>query len=123
MIVVDTAVWIDHLRGAETRLSPLLHDDQVLVHPMVVGELACGLLRNRAEVLRLLGELPQAPVADDQEVLTFIEHHRLMGRGIGYIDAHLLAATALAASAHLWTIDQRLMKVAVDLGLAEHRPD
>ncbi|MCY3913336.1 MAG: type II toxin-antitoxin system VapC family toxin [Chloroflexi bacterium] len=123
MIVVDTAVWIDHLRGAETRLSPLLHDNQVLVHPMVVGELACGHLRNRAEVLRLLGELPPAPVADDQEVLAFIEHHRLMGCGIGYIDAHLLAATAIAASAHLWTIDQRLMKVAVDLGLSKYRPD
>ena len=123
MTLVDTSIWVDHLRGAEMRLSPLLHDNQVLVHPMVVGELACGHLRNRAEVLRLLGELPQAPVAADQEVLAFIEHHRLMGRGIGYIDAHLLAATALAASAHLWTIDQRLMKVAVDLGLSKHRPD
>ena len=123
MILVDTSVWVDHLRGAETGLTPLLYDNQVLAHPMVVGELACGSLGNRAEVLGLLSGLPQAPVATDQEVLAFIEHHRLMGRGIGYIDAHLLAATALAASAHLWTIDPRLMKVAVDLGLSKHRPD
>lgn len=123
VILVDTAVWIDYLRGAETRLSPRLYDNQVLVHPMVVGELACGNLRNRDEVLSLLAGLPQAPVAADQEVVAFIEHHRLMDRGIGYIDAHLLAATALAASAQLWTIDQRLMEVAIDLGLSEHRPD
>ena len=123
MILVDTSVWADHLRGAETGLTPLLYDNQVLAHPMVVGELACGSLGNRAEVLGLLSGLPQAPVATDQEVLALIEHHRLMGRGVGYIDAHLLAAPALAASAHLWTIDQRLMKVAVDLGLSKHRPD
>lgn len=120
MTLVDTSVWVDHLRGAETRLSPLLCDNQVLVHPMVVGELACGNLRNRDEVLSLLGGLPQAPVAADQEVLAFIEHHQLMGRGIGYIDAHLLAATALVARAHIWTSDQRLMKAATDLGLSEH---
>ena len=103
MILVDTAVWIDHLRGAETRLAPLLSEDRVLAHPLVVGELACGNLRHRDEVLGLLMGLPQAPVAAHHEVLRFIEQHRLMGRALGYIDAHLLAATALAAPARLWT--------------------
>lgn len=123
MTLVDTSVWVDHLRGAETRLSPLLHDNQVLVQPMVVGELACGILRNRDEVLSLLGGLPQAPMAADQEVLAFIEHHQLMGRGIGYIYAHLLAAAALASPSRLWSSDSRLMEAAIDLGLAEHPSD
>lgn len=118
MILVDTAVWIDHLRGAETRLASRLSESQVLAHPMVVGELACGNLRNRDEVLSLLSRLPQAPVAADQEVLAFIEHHRLMGGGIGYIDAHLLAATALASPCLLWTSDRRLRDIAAHLGLA-----
>jgi len=118
MILVDTSVWVDHLRGAEPDLTPLLYDDQVLAHPMVVGELACGSLGNRAEVLGLLSGLPQAPVATDQEVLALIEHHRLMGRGIGYIDAHLLAATALAGPCLLWTSDRRLRDIARGLGFA-----
>ena len=117
MILVDTLVWIDHLRGVETRLSPLLYDNQVLVHPMVVGELACGDLRNRAEVLSLLSGLPSAPVAADSEVLTLIERRRLMGRGIGYIDAHLLAAAALASPCRLWTSDRRLGEMAERLRL------
>ena len=122
MIVVDTAVWIDYLRGAETALASLLSEGQVLAHPMVVGELACGNLRNRDEVLGLLGGLPRAPVATDQEVLAFIEHHRLMGRGIGYIDAHLLAATALASPSRLWTNDRGLSETAARLGLAYRVP-
>jgi predicted nucleic acid-binding protein len=84
----------------------------------VLGELACGNLHNREAVLRLLQDLPQAPLASDAEVLFFIERHRLMGRGMGYIDAHLLAATALAAPARLWTRDRRLAAAARDLGLA-----
>ena len=122
MIVVDTAVWIDYLRGAETALASLLSEGQVLAHPMVVGELACGNLRNRDEVLGLLGGLPRAPAATDQEVLAFIEHHRLMDRGIGYIDAHLLAATALASPSQLWTNDRRLSETAARLGLAYRVP-
>ncbi|HWP00816.1 MAG TPA: type II toxin-antitoxin system VapC family toxin [Methylococcus sp.] len=118
MILVDTSIWIDHLRTGDSDLAALLDRTLVLAHPFVVGELACGSLRNRAEVLRLLQDLPQTPVARDVEVLFFIEQHRLMGRGIGYIDAHLLAATALADPARLWTRDQRLAAVARDLKLA-----
>ena len=118
MILVDTSVWVDHLRAGNAGLVALLDRSQVLAHPFVVGELACGNLRNRVEVLRLLQDLPQAPVARDVEVLFFIERHRLMGRGIGYVDAHLLAATTLADPAWLWTRDQRLAVVARDLKLA-----
>lgn len=118
MILVDTSVWIDHLRAGEDRLVTLLDSTQVLCHPFVVGELACGNLRNRGEALTLFGELPRVAVATDAEVLYFIEQHGLMGRGIGYIDAHLLAAVSLAGPARLWTRDKRLGAVATDLGLA-----
>ncbi len=118
MILVDTSVWIDHLRAGNAGLVALLDRAQVLAHPFVVGELACGNLRNRAELLRLLQDLPQATVARDTEVLYFIERHRLMGRGIGYVDAHLLATTTLTNPARLWTRDLRLAAVARDLKLA-----
>ncbi len=119
MILVDTSVWIEHLRAEDKKLTTLLNSSQVLTHPMVVGELACGNLRNRREILSLLGGLPQVLVATDDEVLFFIERHRLMGRGIGYVDAHLLASTALTQSARLWTHDQRLVQVASELNLAD----
>jgi predicted nucleic acid-binding protein len=118
MILVDTSVWIDHLRVGDEGLVTLLDSAQVLCHPFVVGELACGNLRNRGEALTLFGELPRVAVATDAEVLYFIEQHGLMGRGIGYIDAHLLAAVSLAGPARLWTRDKRLGAVATDLGLA-----
>ncbi len=118
MILVDTSVWIDHLRVGEERLVALLNSSRVMVHPFVVGELACGNLRNRAEVLTLLKELPRAPVATDEEVLFFIERHALMGRGIGYVDAHLLAALSLADVARLWTRDKRLLAVSKFLNIA-----
>lgn len=119
MILVDTSVWISHLRSEDRKLTTLLNRDQVLIHPMVVGELACGNLRNRKEMLSLLGGLPRILVADDDEVLFFIERHALMGSGIGYVDAHLLAATALTQSARLWTHDLRLAQVAFGLNLAD----
>ena len=119
MTLVDTSVWIEHLRAEDKKLTTLLNSSQVLTHPMVVGELACGNLRNRREILSLLGGLPQVLVATDDEVLFFIERHRLMGRGIGYVDAHLLASTALTQSARLWTHDQRLVQVASELNLAD----
>jgi len=118
MILVDTSIWIDHLRVGEEGLVTLLNSTQVLCHPFVVGELACGNLRNRDEALTLLSELPRIAVATDAEVLYYIEQHGLMGRGIGYIDAHLLAAVSLAGPARLWTRDKRLCAVATDLGLA-----
>ena len=117
MILVDTPVWIDHLRAGEPRLVALLERGQVLMHPFVVGELACGNLRRREEVLRYLGELPRVPVASEDEALGFIEAHRLMGRGIGWIDVHLLAAVALSPGARLWTRDRRLDGVACALGV------
>lgn len=118
MILVDTSVWIDHLRQSATTLGRALDEAQVLMHPFVVGELACGNLKGRAEFLRLLRALPQAPVATEAEVLAFIEGRALMGRGIGYVDAHLLASVALHGAATLWTWDRRLATVARELGLA-----
>jgi predicted nucleic acid-binding protein len=118
MILVDTSIWIDHLRAGDQTLSTLLNDGHVATHPFVIGELACGNLRQRSEVLRLLDALPKVPVASDREVLYFIERNRLMGRGVGYVDAHLLTATALGDGLRLWTRDRRLNDVAVDLGMA-----
>lgn len=122
MILVDTSVWIDHLARGEVRLAQALDQARVMMHPFVIGELACGNLADRRPVLRLLGSLPTAPRATDDEVLHFIEQHRLMGRGIGYIDAHLLAATALAADARLWTRDTQLARAAAALGLGWQTP-
>ncbi len=117
MILVDTSVWVDHLRAGVPALAAALEQTHVLAHPFVVGEVACGNLKNRREVLQLLGKLPGAPVATDREALEFIERHALMGRGIGYIDIHLLASATLAGAAKLWTRDQRLAAVAADLDL------
>ena len=118
MILVDTSVWIDHLRTGDAELEVLLNGSRVLMHPFVLGELACGNLHNREEVLALFKDLPQAAVATDDEVLFFIERRVLMGRGIGYVDAHLLAAVALTGSMQLWTRDKRLCMVADSLALA-----
>jgi predicted nucleic acid-binding protein len=112
MILVDTSVWIDHLRRGDPALIAALEAGRVLMHPFVVGELACGNLRNRVELLSLLRDLPPAPVATDAEALGFIDRHGLMGRGIGYLDVHLLASVALATPARFWTRDRRLAMVA-----------
>jgi predicted nucleic acid-binding protein len=114
-VLVDTSVWIDHLRHGHATLALALEEGNVLTHPFVIGELACGNLRRRAEILRLLGELPQAPVASNAEVLEFIERRHLMGRGIGFVDAHLLASVTLAGSARILTADRRLAEVATQL--------
>ena len=118
MILVDTSVWVDHLRSGEPALVAALETGIVLTHPFVIGELACGNLKNRAEVIGLLQQLPAAPVATEAEALAFIDAQALMGRGIGYIDVHLLASAALAGDAGLWTRDRRLARVAGDVGLA-----
>ena len=115
MVLVDTSVWIDHLRHGDPALASALEEGNVLTHPLVIGELACGTLRRRAEILRLLSELPQAPVASNAEVLVFIERRQLMGRGIGFVDAHLLASITLAGSARLRTSDRRLALIARQL--------
>lgn len=117
MILVDTSVWIDHIRRPNSRLIELLDAQQVCVHPWVVGELACGNLANRANTLYLLRSQPQIAVASDDEVLFFIEKHGIAGKGIGYIDMHLLAAAALV-DVKIWTHDRRLREVAALLGLS-----
>jgi predicted nucleic acid-binding protein len=117
VILVDTSVWIDHLRSGEPLLVAALEGGRVMMHPFVLGELACGNLANRSEVLELLGGLPAAPTATDPEALEFIERRTLMGQGIGYIDVHLLASIALSGDARLWTRDRRLAAVATELDL------
>ncbi len=118
MILVDTSIWIDHLRSGDDGLVASLEANQVLVHPFVLGELACGNLRRRTEVLELLKNLPQADTARNEEVLFFIDRHKMMGRGVGYVDVHLLASAALEGSTRLWTRDKRLRVVAERLKLA-----
>ena len=118
MILVDTSVWIDHLRWPNARLSAALEGGQVVMHSFVVGELACGNLRNRRELLSLWRKLPFVPQATDDEALGYIDRHQLMGLGLGYIDVHLLASTALAGTARLWTKDRQLAAVAAKLALA-----
>ena len=117
MILVDTSVWVEHLRRGLPRLATLLQEGEVLIHPWVIGELACGNLRNRSQVLDLLQGLPMATVANDAEVLLLIERGQLMGRGIGYGDVHLLAS-ALLSHCRLWSQDRRLAAVALEQGLA-----
>ena len=116
-MLVDTSVWIDHLRHGDSELAAALEAGQVDMHPFVVGELACGNLRARTEVMGLLQALPPIAVATDNEVLFFIDEHKLMGRGIGYVDAHLLTSARLGG-AMLWTRDKRLHSTAAALGLA-----
>jgi hypothetical protein len=112
VILVDTSVWVDHLGRSESSLVAALETEQVLMHPFVLGELACGNLKRRSEVLSLMRELPQAPMATETEAHRFIDARKLMGRGIGYIDVHLLASVVLLESARLWTRDKRLFAVA-----------
>ena len=117
MILVDSSVWIDHLRAGEPGLVELLNAGRVVAHPLVIGELACGNLKNRKAVLALPQDLPAAPLASDEEVLFFIERHVLMGTGRGYIDAHLLSAVSMMVAGRLWTRDKRLGAVAVAMRL------
>jgi len=112
MILVDSSVWVDHLRKGDRRLVTLLDTSQVLTHPFVVGELALGSLKNRESILSSLKGLPQAATATDEEVQQFIERNALFGLDIGYIDAHLLAAVRLNAGSQLWTRDKRLGAIA-----------
>lgn len=118
MILVDTSVWIDHFRGRANRLHECLERGIVLIHPFVIGEIACGNLKNRSYVLSLMSNLPSAVTATDKEVLDFIEKRSLHGRGVGYIDAHLLASSALTPDARLWTMDTRLHEIAKELHLS-----
>jgi hypothetical protein len=117
LILADTSAWVDHLRRGHSDLSDALDRGLVLMHLFVIGEIACASLNDRSSILELLHDLPRATVASSDEVLGFIERHQLHGRGIGYVDVHLLASTALSPGAKLWTLDKRLRAAAVDLGL------
>ena len=120
MILVDTSIWIDHLRSKDERLVALLNSSQVLAHPFVIGELALGSLRNRSAILSCLNELPSAVIATNDEVMAFIAQNFIYGLGIGFIDAHLLASVRLSPGAALWTRDKRLLAAGVRLRLADH---
>src|SRR5208283_3186985 len=111
MILVDTSIWVQHLREGNPTLQALLYDGLVLCHPFVIGELACGSLARRNEILALLGALPAARVAEHAEALYFIEAEKLYSQGLGWIDVHLLASAKLEGAA-LWTLDKRLHKIA-----------
>jgi len=119
VILVDTSVWVEHLRFQIQALADLLAAGEILVHPFVIGELALGTIGQRVTVLHSLSKLPQPIVARDDEVLLLIERRGLFGRGIGYVDAHLLAAIELTPGASLWTHDKRLRRVAKDLRIAQ----
>jgi len=116
-VLVDTSVWIDHFRRRNTRLVHALNLGQVSTHPFVTGELSCGNLARRDELVGLLQALPALPVIEHGEVLEFVDTHRLLGRGIGWVDMHLLASARLARES-MWTLDKRLAAAAMDVGVA-----
>lgn len=118
MVLIDTSVWVDHLRARNEILLQLLIDENALMHPFVVGEVALGTLRGRKAILQMFGELPQAPVASPSEVLQLIERQQLFGIGIGYVDANLLASVRLTPYGKLWTRDKRLAAAALKMGVA-----
>jgi len=111
MVLVDTSVWVSHLRDGNTELANLLNNGSVLCHPLVVGELACGNLKDRAVILSFLQLLPMSIEAEHEEVLTFIEKNHLMGKGIGYADAQLMASAVLM-NVPIWTFDKKLSQAA-----------
>jgi predicted nucleic acid-binding protein len=113
--LVDTSVWVDHLRKDDGDLRTLLEQEEVLCHPFIIGELACGTMKNRTEFLELLQVLPQVLVAEHEEVMHFVNYRRLYGRGLSWIDLHLLASTSLS-KARLWTRDRPLKRAAEQLG-------
>jgi predicted nucleic acid-binding protein len=115
--LVDTSVWVEHLRRGSPRLRRLLDDGEVLGHPFVLGEIACGTLANRQEILDLLGALPPAAEASHAEALHALQAHRLHGRGLGWVDVHLLAS-ALLSAAGFWTLDAALAREARRCGVA-----
>jgi len=117
VVIVDTSIWVTHLRKGSRHLKELLLDAQVVCHPFVIGELACGNIKNRDEFLSLVHSLPTAPVVTLDELIFFIEQNKLMGMGIGFIDAHLLASAQLSRTL-LWTSDKPLKLAAISLKVA-----
>ncbi len=121
MILVDTSVWIDHLRAGDPQLARILDDGRVLSHPFITGEIALGSLRQRSMIIEALEALPAITVAEHGEVMHVIGTAGIAGSGIGYVDAHLIASVQLHPGSTLWTQDKRLLEVATRLGLA-HAP-
>lgn len=121
MILIDTSIWIDHIRSKDSTLESLLLDGEVLCHPLVTGEVLVGNVRDWRTVRRLMEDLPQAVVAREPEVLDFIERHKLHGTGIGYVDVHLLVSAQLTEEASIWSRDRRLAEAARRLGLDDTR--
>lgn len=117
MILVDTSIWVDHLRQGNPNLSAVLSDGEAVCHPFIIGELACGNLRNRKEILTLLAALPSVPSIDQEEFLAFIDHHHLAGLGLGFVDIHLLASARISGVS-LWTLDQTLKQIATQMRIA-----
>jgi predicted nucleic acid-binding protein len=116
MILADTSIWVAHFRAGKIGLEHFLNDGEVVCHPLIIGELACGNLKNRAEIITLMQALPTAVQAEHEDVLLFIENHQLMGKGLGYIDMHLLASSLLT-EVPLWTLDKKLGEIAAELGV------
>ena len=114
MVLVDTSIWVSHLRDGNAELATLLNHGKVLCHPLIVGELACGNLKDRSVILSFLQLLPMSIEAEHEEVLSFIENKRLMGKGIGYVDVHLLIS-AILTDVPLWTLDRKLAQVSDSL--------
>ena len=114
MVLVDTSVWVSHLRDGNAELANLLNDGRVLCHPLILGELACGNLKDRAVILSFLQVLPMSIEAEHDEVLSFIENNRLMGKGIGYVDVHLITSAVLTG-VPIWTLDKKLAQTADSL--------
>jgi predicted nucleic acid-binding protein len=121
MILVDTSIWIDHLDKANPIMQELLKEQRILMHPFVLGEIAMGSLRKREFVLSVLSAFESAPLAREDEVLSFVRAYRLFGKGIGYIDAHILTSAKLAPGTQLWTRDKRLQALAAALSI-DYKP-
>lgn len=117
MVIVDTSIWVDHLRGGNRRLEKLLLNGEVMCHPFIIGELACGNIKNRDLFMSLIRTLPMAPTVTLDELLYFIEQNKLTGTGIGFVDAHLLASAKLSGTL-FWTSDKRLKTAANELKVA-----
>lgn len=116
MILVDTSVWIDHFRNNNTQLIHLLNNSDIFCHPFIIGEIACGNIHNRVEILSLLQSLPQSLTVDHEEILIFIENNNIMGQGIGYIDISILAS-AILSDLSLWTFNKRLKTIAIQFDI------
>lgn len=120
MVLVDTSVWVSHLRGSHPRMISLLNDGGVVCHPFIIGELSGGNLTNMSEILSLLHSLPMVNQAEHEEVLQFVESNDLMGRGLGYVDVHLLASAVLSG-VPMWTLDKKLRAASSKLGVCQGR--